>query len=40
MAATGGSSATPVIGGIAVALVVIGGATVFLLRRKKISAES
>ncbi|MEV6459462.1 Cys-Gln thioester bond-forming surface protein [Streptomyces albidoflavus] len=40
LAATGGSSATPVIGGIAVALVVIGGATVFLLRRKKVSAES
>ncbi|MGW9360496.1 Cys-Gln thioester bond-forming surface protein [Streptomyces diastaticus] len=37
LAATGGSSATPVIGGVAVALVVIGGATVFLLRRKKVS---
>ncbi|WP_435185642.1 Cys-Gln thioester bond-forming surface protein [Streptomyces sp. bgisy126] len=35
LAATGGSGATPVIAGIAVALVVVGGGAMFLLRRKK-----
>ncbi|MCZ2523267.1 MULTISPECIES: Cys-Gln thioester bond-forming surface protein [Streptomyces] len=35
LAETGGSSATPVIAGIAVALVVVGGATVFLIRKRK-----
>lgn len=35
LAETGGSSATPVIAGIAIVLVVIGGGAVFLLRRKK-----
>ncbi|RFU88297.1 TQXA domain-containing protein [Streptomyces triticagri] len=35
LAETGGSNATPLIGGIAVALVVVGGAVVFLLRRKQ-----
>ncbi|WSC92493.1 Cys-Gln thioester bond-forming surface protein [Streptomyces sp. NBC_01754] len=35
LAATGGSSATPVIAGVAIALVVLGGGAVFLLRRKK-----
>ncbi|MGK5630837.1 Cys-Gln thioester bond-forming surface protein [Streptomyces sp. URMC 123] len=34
LAATGGSSATPVIASVAVGLVALGGATVFLLRRK------
>ncbi|MER5556037.1 LAETG motif-containing sortase-dependent surface protein [Streptomyces sp. NPDC002793] len=35
LAATGGSSATPVIAGVAIVLVVLGGGAVFLLRRKK-----
>ncbi|MEV6260415.1 LAETG motif-containing sortase-dependent surface protein [Streptomyces sp. NPDC051784] len=35
LAETGGSSATPVIAGVAIALVVLGGGAVFLLRRKK-----
>ncbi|MEW1866675.1 Cys-Gln thioester bond-forming surface protein [Streptomyces caelestis] len=35
LANTGGSSATPVIAGIAVALVAAGGAAMFFLRRKK-----
>ncbi|MEU3459924.1 thioester domain-containing protein [Streptomyces sp. NPDC006733] len=38
LAQTGGSSATPMIAGIAVALVVVGGGAVFFLRRKKSSA--
>jgi LPXTG-motif cell wall-anchored protein len=35
LAETGASSATPVIAGVAIALLVIGGAAVFLLRKKK-----
>ncbi|MEU0149736.1 LAETG motif-containing sortase-dependent surface protein [Streptomyces sp. NPDC006288] len=35
LAETGGSSATPVIAGVAIALVVVGGGAVFLLRRRK-----
>lgn len=35
LAATGSSSSTPMIAGIAVALVVIGGGAVFFLRKKK-----
>ncbi|MFE0625831.1 LAETG motif-containing sortase-dependent surface protein [Streptomyces sp. NPDC058864] len=35
LAETGSSSATPVIAGIAIALVVIGGGAVFFLRKKK-----
>jgi TQXA domain-containing protein/LPXTG-motif cell wall-anchored protein len=35
LAETGSSSATPVIAGVAIALVVAGGTTVFLLRRKR-----
>lgn len=35
LADTGGSSATPVIAGIAIALVVVGAGAVFLLRKKK-----
>ncbi|MEV0091628.1 LAETG motif-containing sortase-dependent surface protein [Streptomyces sp. NPDC050738] len=35
LAETGSSSATPMIAGIAIALVVLGGGAVFLLRRKK-----
>jgi LPXTG-motif cell wall-anchored protein len=35
LAETGTSSATPVIAGIAIALVVVGGGAVFLLRKKK-----
>ncbi|WEH43804.1 Cys-Gln thioester bond-forming surface protein [Streptomyces sp. AM 2-1-1] len=38
LAATGGSSATPIIAGVAVALVVLGGGAVFFLRRKKSAA--
>ncbi|MEU2558710.1 Cys-Gln thioester bond-forming surface protein [Streptomyces longispororuber] len=34
LAATGGSNATPLIAGIAIALVVVGGGAVYLLRRK------
>ncbi|MEU2743984.1 Cys-Gln thioester bond-forming surface protein [Streptomyces sp. NPDC007095] len=40
LAETGGSGATPIITGIAVALVVIGGAAVFLLRKKKAPAQN
>lgn len=39
LAQTGSSSATPVIAGIAIALVVVGGAAVFLVRRKKTPTE-
>ncbi|MEU8701888.1 LAETG motif-containing sortase-dependent surface protein [Streptomyces sp. NPDC048680] len=35
LAETGSSNATPIIAGIAIALVVIGGGAVFLLRRRK-----
>ncbi|EDY42322.1 membrane protein [Streptomyces sp. SPB074] len=35
LAATGGSSATPVIAGVAVALVVLGAGTVFFIKRRK-----
>ncbi|GGO81055.1 thioester domain-containing protein [Wenjunlia tyrosinilytica] len=35
LAATGSSSATPVIAGVAVGLLVVGGAAVFLLRKRK-----
>ncbi|WUH93455.1 Cys-Gln thioester bond-forming surface protein [Streptomyces sp. NBC_00433] len=35
LAATGSSNATPMIAGIAIALVVLGGGAVFFLRRKK-----
>jgi len=35
LAETGGSSATPVIAGVAVALVVVGGGAVFFLRKRK-----
>ncbi|MEV5682072.1 LAETG motif-containing sortase-dependent surface protein [Streptomyces sp. NPDC052164] len=35
LAATGGSSATPMIAGIAIVLVVVGGGAIFVLRRKK-----
>jgi len=35
LAETGASSATPVIAGVAIALLVIGGGAVFLLRKKK-----
>ncbi|MFE2596688.1 Cys-Gln thioester bond-forming surface protein [Streptomyces sp. NPDC057617] len=38
LAATGSSSATPIIAGIAIALVVLGGAAVFFLRKKNASA--
>ncbi|MFF2126062.1 Cys-Gln thioester bond-forming surface protein [Streptomyces olivochromogenes] len=40
LAETGGSGATPIIAGIAVALVLIGGAAVFLLRKKKAPAQN
>jgi TQXA domain-containing protein/LPXTG-motif cell wall-anchored protein len=40
LAATGSSNATPVIAGIAVALVVVGGGAVFFFRRRKNSAAS
>ncbi|MEO3973926.1 LAETG motif-containing sortase-dependent surface protein [Streptomyces sp. CAU 1734] len=39
LAATGGSGATPLITGGAITLVVIGGAAVFLLRKKKSPGE-
>lgn len=39
LAETGSSSATPMIAGVAVALVVVGGAAVFLVRKKKASAQ-
>ncbi|MEU6012548.1 LAETG motif-containing sortase-dependent surface protein [Streptomyces sp. NPDC047515] len=35
LAETGGSSATPVIAGVAIALVVVGGGAVFMLRKRK-----
>jgi LPXTG-motif cell wall-anchored protein len=35
LAETGSSNATPMIAGIAIALVVIGGGAVFLVRKKK-----
>ncbi|WP_408055303.1 LAETG motif-containing sortase-dependent surface protein [Streptomyces paludis] len=38
LAETGSSSATPVIAGVAIALVVLGGGAVFFLRKKKESA--
>jgi TQXA domain-containing protein/LPXTG-motif cell wall-anchored protein len=38
LAATGGSSATPMIAGIAIALVVAGGGAVFFLRKKRATA--
>ncbi|MFF3556340.1 LAETG motif-containing sortase-dependent surface protein [Streptomyces tsukubensis] len=38
LAATGGSSATPMIAGIAIALVALGGGAVFFLRKKKTAA--
>ncbi|MGW4979095.1 Cys-Gln thioester bond-forming surface protein [Streptomyces mirabilis] len=40
LAETGGSGATPIIAGIAVVLVVIGGTAVFLLRKKKTPAQN
>ncbi|MFG2360861.1 Cys-Gln thioester bond-forming surface protein [Streptomyces mirabilis] len=40
LAETGGSGATPIIAGIAVVLVVIGGTAVFLLRKKKAPARN
>ncbi|MEU6342076.1 LAETG motif-containing sortase-dependent surface protein [Streptomyces sp. NPDC046977] len=40
LAETGSSSATPIIAGIAIALVVIGGAAVFFLRKKKPAAPA
>ncbi|WP_328913593.1 MULTISPECIES: Cys-Gln thioester bond-forming surface protein [unclassified Streptomyces] len=40
LAETGSSSATPLIAGIAVALVVVGGGAAFFFRRKKSSAVS
>ncbi|MEV6163427.1 Cys-Gln thioester bond-forming surface protein [Streptomyces sp. NPDC052052] len=35
LAATGGSSATPIIAGVAIVLVVVGGGAVFFLRKRK-----
>ncbi len=40
LAETGSSSATPMIAGVAVALVVIGGGTVFFLRKRKSTSAS
>ncbi|MFE4817587.1 Cys-Gln thioester bond-forming surface protein [Streptomyces sp. NPDC056704] len=40
LAETGGSGATPIIAGIAVALVVIGGTALLLLRKKKAPAQN
>ncbi|WP_327238699.1 thioester domain-containing protein [Streptomyces sp. NBC_01317] len=40
LAETGGSSATPLIAGIATALLVIGGGAVFFLRKKKATPSS
>jgi TQXA domain-containing protein len=37
LADTGGSSATPMIAGIAIAMVAVGGVTVFVMRRKQAS---
>ncbi len=39
LAETGSSSATPMIAGLAIALVVVGGAAVFLVRKKKAPAQ-
>lgn len=39
LAETGGSSATPMIAGIAAALVVVGGGAVFFLRKKKTAGQ-
>ncbi|MEU8508229.1 LAETG motif-containing sortase-dependent surface protein [Streptomyces brevispora] len=39
LAETGSSNATPIIAGVAIALVVIGGGAVFLLRRRKDQAS-
>jgi TQXA domain-containing protein len=39
LAETGGSSATPMITGIATALVVVGGVTVFVVRKRRTSAQ-
>ncbi|WP_330238793.1 LAETG motif-containing sortase-dependent surface protein [Streptomyces sp. NBC_00525] len=39
LAETGSSSATPVIAGVAIALVVVGGGAVLLLRRKRTASE-
>ncbi|MFE6098592.1 Cys-Gln thioester bond-forming surface protein [Streptomyces laurentii] len=39
LAETGGSSATPVIAGIAAALVVVGGGAMFFLRKKKAAGQ-
>ncbi|MGW3290612.1 Cys-Gln thioester bond-forming surface protein [Streptomyces sp. NPDC001002] len=39
LAATGSSSATPLIAGVAIGLVVIGGAALVLVRKKEMSAE-
>ncbi|MFF5334141.1 LAETG motif-containing sortase-dependent surface protein [Streptomyces sp. NPDC013181] len=39
LAETGSSSATPVIAGVAIALVVVGGGAVVLLRRKRTASE-
>ncbi|MFE0100296.1 Cys-Gln thioester bond-forming surface protein [Streptomyces sp. NPDC059009] len=40
LAETGGSNATPMIAGIAIVLVVLGGATVLVLRKKKDPTQS
>lgn len=40
LAETGGSSATPIIAGVAIALVVVGGGAVLLLRRKRPGDDS
>ncbi|MET9917185.1 LAETG motif-containing sortase-dependent surface protein [Streptomyces sp. NPDC006435] len=40
LAETGGSSATPVIAGVAIVLVVVGGGAVFLLRKRKAQASA
>ncbi|MFG2113348.1 Cys-Gln thioester bond-forming surface protein [Streptomyces sp. NPDC048718] len=39
LAETGGSSATPMIAGVAVALVVVGGGAIFFLRKKKAAGQ-
>ncbi|MEU3067149.1 Cys-Gln thioester bond-forming surface protein [Streptomyces sp. NPDC006906] len=39
LAATGGSSATPMLAAVAIGLLVVGGAAVFVLRRKKPGAD-
>ncbi|MFI6723502.1 Cys-Gln thioester bond-forming surface protein [Streptomyces sp. R-74717] len=40
LAETGGSSATPVIAGVAIALVVVGGGAVFFLRKRKTQSSA